>query len=238
MDVTNLDLKSKYKLIKQGAEAKIFCGLDEQLKKDVIIKQRFKKTYRHEDLDKSLTKKRIKNEAKLLKKAFTLGLDVPQVFKLDLENGLLFMEYISDSIIAKEYLISLAKTDSDPKELEEKLNNIAREIGKYIAILHRNEIIHGDLTSSNILVRKSTNESIKLVFIDFGLSFVSHQLEDKAVDLYVLERALLSTHSQHAQKIIDQILASYCIEYGRQHEKVIERFEQVRLRGRKRTMIG
>lgn len=79
---------------------------------------------------------------------------------------------------------------------------------------------------------------MKIYFIDFGLSSVSKQLEDKAVDLYVLERALLSTHSQQAEHIFEHILKGYCETHLKGVDKVIERFEAVRLRGRKRTMIG
>ena len=60
-------------LIKQGAEAKVYVGTDENTKTDVILKERFTKTYRHSDLDKSLTKKRTRGEEKLLKKALGLG---------------------------------------------------------------------------------------------------------------------------------------------------------------------
>ena len=61
------------KLIKQGAEARIYHGTYKENGRIAIIKERFKKTYRQVDLDKSLTKKRIKNEVKLLKKASALG---------------------------------------------------------------------------------------------------------------------------------------------------------------------
>lgn len=77
-----------------------------------------------------------------------------------------------------------------------------------------------------------------IYFIDFGLSAISNQLEEKAVDLYVLERALLSTHSIQAKDIFEYILKGYMIGNVFDAQKVIDRFEAVRLRGRKRTMIG
>lgn len=70
------DFIKEPQLIKQGAEAKIYLGKDETSQTDVILKERFKKTYRQSDLDKSLTKKRTKNEEKLLKKALTLGINL------------------------------------------------------------------------------------------------------------------------------------------------------------------
>lgn len=170
------------------------------------------------------------------------GLNVPKVYKIDLDHGILIMEYIDNSILARDYINNVVKGSNDENSIKTKLDELANEIGRYIGILHRNEVIHGDLTTSNVLVKNNSESSdkknLEIYLIDFGLSFNSHQLEDKAVDLYVLERALISTHSNHSKQIFDQILASYCREYGRHNEKVIERFEQVRLRGRKRTMIG
>lgn len=105
--------------------------------------------------------------------------------------------------------------------------------------------MHGDLTTSNMLVKRdlTANESYlvddkDIYFIDFGLSFISAQLEDKAVDLYVLERALLSTHSQHAEFIFDNILKGFQTEYKTGYDQLLDRLNQVRLRGRKRSMIG
>jgi TP53 regulating kinase-like protein len=145
------------------------------------------------------------------------------------------MEHIDNSITTKEFILELVKQNDCPI-VNEKLKELSKMIGQFIGILHRSEIIHGDLTTSNVLIK---NDNInEIYFIDFGLSSISQQLEDKAVDLYVLERALASTHSKHAQYIFDNIMESYCLEYGRHHDKVVERLEQVRLRGRKRSMIG
>ena len=123
------------------------------------------------------------------------------------------------------------------------LNDIAHKLGEIIGKLHSNEIIHGDLTTSNVLIdMKSITdenyENIKIYFIDFGLSAVTNQLEEKAVDLYVLERALLSTHSQQAKDIFEYILKGYLIGNEFDAKKALDRFEAVRLRGRKRSMIG
>jgi TP53 regulating kinase-like protein len=157
------------------------------------------------------------------------------------------MEYIDNSILARDFINNVVKDLKDETLCLTKLHELADEIGRFIGMLHRNDIIHGDLTTSNIMIKKPVGienvlkiekSQLNIIIIDFGLSFISHQLEDKAVDLYVLERALISTHSQYSKDIFDRILQSYCKEYGRNNEKVVERFEQVRLRGRKRTMIG
>ena len=234
--MSQIELLNGFELIKQGAEAKIYTGVFEA--KSVIAKERFKKSYRHTDLDKSLTSKRIKNEAKLLEKASKLGVDVPHVYKTDLKSGIIIMQHIEDCLTCKDFIFTKVKSLNSSLELDETLDKISLRIGNIIGKLHANQIIHGDLTTSNILIQNSEIENKKIIFIDFGLSFVSRQLEDKAVDLYVLERALLSTHSKQAKRIFEEILNGYKIEYGSNVEQVIDRLEQVRLRGRKRTMVG
>ena len=224
-------------VLKQGAEAKLYIGLTENSNQEAIVKERFKKSYRHPDLDKSLTSKRIKNEVKLIQKAEALKINVPKVFRADLQNGIIVMEYLKDSITCREYIINEVKNNS---AFESVLKEISVKIGNIIGTLHYNEIIHGDLTTSNILIVKKNKEDTEttIYFIDFGLSSVSNNLEDKAVDLYVLERALLSTHSQQAEFIFEKILEGYKQSHIKDVDKVIERFELVRLRGRKRSMIG
>ena len=82
---------------------------------------------------------------------------------------------------------------------------IAEQIGKLVASAHATDLIHGDLTTSNILFRDRLDEAI---LIDFGLSQVSGIIEDKAVDLYVLERAISSTHPE-ASELFALILEAY-----------------------------
>lgn len=161
---------------------------------------------------------------------------MPQVYKFDLDNGILILEFINESQTVRDYLIELA-ANTNENEIKNKLDLVSSEIGKFIGILHKHDIIHGDLTTSNILMKKDT-DNFKYIIIDFGLSFVSSKLDDKAVDLYVLERALLSTHSQYAKKLFDGIILSYTKSYDNGHEKVLEQLELVRQRGRKRSMVG
>ena len=71
-----------------------------------------------------------------------------------------------------------------------QVKQLGATIGKQLAEMHSLDLIHGDLTTSNMLLRPNGS----LVWIDFGLSYISNLPEDKAVDLYVLERAISSTH--------------------------------------------
>lgn len=109
-------------------------------------------------------------------------------------------------------------------------------MGDVIGKMHYNNIIHGDLTTSNILIKYESDSTWNLYLIDFGLSYIKSSDEDKAVDLYVLERALTSKHS-NVNWFFDEFLISYR-QYGENNERIFKKFNEVRARGRKRTTIG
>lgn len=109
---------------------------------------------------------------------------------------------------------------------------LGKSIGQIIARLHSSEIIHGDLTTSNIIISNT-----EPVLIDFGLSCVSNSVEDRAVDLYVLERAILSTHPSIGPTLFTSIIQSYA-ESVSNSKDTLSKLAQVQLRGRKRDMIG
>ncbi len=156
-------------LIYSGAEAKIFL-----LKKGIIKKERIAKKYRNSELDVFLRKKRTSAEEKNLVFARRYGLNVPSV--LDRKNFSLFLEYIDAPKLQK-----IIKKDN--------YSEICSLLGKEIKKMHDFGLIHGDLTTSNILYKNK-----KLFFIDFGLSFKSNRIEDKAVDLLNLKKTFESTH--------------------------------------------
>ncbi|KAI9353343.1 TP53-regulating kinase-like protein [Zopfochytrium polystomum] len=111
--------------------------------------------------------------------------------------------------------------------------DLASRIGTFLASMHDLDIIHGDLTSSNMMLREETSS---LVIIDFGLSSVSSLAEDKAVDLYVLERALASAHGDVAD-FFHEVLVVYKSK-SKIGKQVLQKLDEVRLRGRKRDMTG
>lgn len=199
-----------------------------------LVKQRFKKRYRHPTLDDQLTTKRIKEEARSLQRSQRAGLHVPTVYAVDLVRHSIYMEYI-DAPSAKAYL-QAAYTGQQTYSVD--LEPLAQRIGTGLAQLHDLNIIHGDLTTSNMLVRSGEGDDsqIDLVFIDFGLSYQSNMAEDKGVDLYVLERALSSTHPA-TEQLWKSIIQVY-IASSKNGPAVGKKLEDVRRRGRKRTMIG
>ncbi|KAJ8973022.1 hypothetical protein NQ317_012627 [Molorchus minor] len=221
-----------FELIRQGAEAKLYKGI--YLGKPTLAKERFSKKYRHENLDLLLTKERMKAENRAIVRCKAFGIRTPAIYLVDFHRRIIFMEYFEHSMVLKDFI------EITPVE---QLISLAVDIGRMLGKMHENNIIHGDLTSSNILVvlkNKGSFENLEdlyLVFIDFGLAYLEANTEDKGVDLYVLERALLSTHSK-ANVIFPKILEGYQNYSLAQFKDVFTKFEEVRARGRKRTMVG
>lgn len=162
------------KEINSGAEAKIFVS------GKLIIKDRISKSYRDPVLDQKIIKTRNKQEANLLKKAKALGINVPIVHSVD--NNTITME-------------KLENTNNHHKQLE--------KIGKEIAKLHNNGIIHGDLNLINIIITKDK----KVYFIDFGLGHLSNKIEDKATDLLVFKKTLKA--NKKTEKFWEKIEVGY-----------------------------
>lgn len=220
-------------LVKQGAEARVFrlsyLGLP------AIVKERFKKHYRHPTLDEKLTHRRMLQECRSMLRCRKAGIRTPIIYLMNNENASIYMEEIQNSLSVRDFINGLLADELPNSRLH--LESLAKEMGKMIAKLHEIDVIHGDLTTSNIL-RQDDGETGSLILIDFGLSFVSSMAEDKGVDLYVLERAFLSTHP-NTEDIFAKLIESYKENSSEKSSKaVIHKLDEVRLRGRKRVMIG
>ncbi|KAI7830453.1 tp53rk protein-like protein [Gamsiella multidivaricata] len=211
-------------LIKQGAEAKVY--LTPYLQRKAIIKERFPKTYRHPTLDKKLTSRRVIQEARCLNRCQKAQIDTPTVYLVDVDRSLIYMEHIEGCSV-REFLVTAEG------QVPERQTALAGEIGRALGLMHNIDVVHGDLTTSNLLMRE---ESGSVVLIDFGLSYVSQLIEDKAVDLYVLERAFISTHP-NTEVMFAQIIEAYG-KSCKASKQILKKLEDVRLRGRKRSMLG
>lgn len=219
---------STVEVLKQGAEARLYVG--NFAGTSCLVKERFVKNYRLSELDKTLTKSRIKAEQKTVKRCEDAGILVPKLYSVNFNERKVYMEYFNKAITAKNFIDQLQK-----QQASAKLEELARRIGEVVGKFHASNIIHGDLTTSNMLIDEGEGD-YKLIMIDFGLSSYSASHEDKGVDLYVLERALLSTHS-NLPDLFEFILKAYK-EANPTSEETIKKFEEVRARGRKRTMVG
>lgn len=212
-----------------------------------IIKFRPPKPYRHSIIDASITKSRTVGEVKFMAKLQKLKIPSPALIFADIPNGIIWMEYRGDQLSdgssssLKNWLWQLEKGESKNQCLSELVKSLCVNVGEIIGRLHINDMIHGDLTSSNIMIEDSLP-----VLIDFGLSSYSNLAEDKAVDIYVLERAILSTHSMFAAEYTQWILDGYELVHHSSSQKsdkkklqeTMKKLEDVRLRGRKRSMLG
>ncbi|KAM5563686.1 hypothetical protein ABKV19_018346 [Rosa sericea] len=228
MEVGADSVNSSLVLVKQGAEARVFESTF--VGRRSIVKERFSKKYRHPTLDAKLTLRRLNAEARCMTKARRLGVHTPVLYAVDTVLHTLTFEYVEGPSV-KDVFLEFGLGGGCVAA--ERMDDIAMQIGQAIGKLHDGGLIHGDLTTSNLLIRAATNQ---VVVIDFGLSSTSTLPEDKAVDLYVLERALLSMHSS-CGNVMDRILAAYR-KSSKQWSSTFNKLAQVRQRGRKRTMIG
>ena len=171
-------------LICQGAEAKI------TLSRNNIVKTREKKSYRIKKLDEKLRKSRTKSEAKIISKLKDV-IPVPELKRTNLKKFTITMQNIKGKKISENL---------------EKMNHraVSKMIAKNLTLMHDKNIVHGDLTTSNMIYSDGD-----LYFIDFGLSFHSHKIEDKAVDLHLIEQALTAKHPTVAEECFDIILNNY-----------------------------
>ncbi|XP_063542253.1 EKC/KEOPS complex subunit TP53RK [Cydia strobilella] len=234
------------KILKQGAEAKLYiCNY---LGKPTLIKERFEKKYRQPELDVVITKERIKNEARAIVRCKAADVKTPALYLVDFERRRIYMQHFVHSVTVKDFIINFftKHQQNGSGDSPNSLNKIAILIGQTVRKLHEHNIIHGDLTTSNmLLVNNNSNsddswldvDNVELVMIDFGLSSFDTSAEDKGVDLYVLERALISTHNDYPE-IFSKILKAYKSYSKNNVKEIIGKFEEVRARGRKRTMVG
>lgn len=205
-------------LLSMGAEAKIFLEIDRE-GNETILKTRIPKNYRHEKLDNSIRTRRTRREAKILFKSGEAGCNVPQVFNIN-EKG----------ICQDKFNIKMEYIPGD--RLSEKLNNYGKEkqkiimekLGSQVARLHENNIIHGDLTTSNTIFYQN-----EVFIIDFGLGFISTKIEDKAVDLHLIKQALEAKHFLNWDDLFESFEKEYKWEKS---QEVLERLEVVESRGR------
>lgn len=192
-------------LLSQGAEALLFK------QGNTLLKQRVNKSYRIPELDKKLIKQRTKKESILLEKASKL-IPVPKV--LSFSQNEITIEFISGKKLSSS-LDSLKNAFS-----------VCNQIGKNLAVLHDNSIIHGDLTTSNLILSPDNT----LFFIDFGLGFESNKIEDKAIDIHLIKEAFEAKHSENSQKFFSAFIEGY--KNSKFSKETLSRLEKVEKRGR------
>ncbi|KAL0206499.1 hypothetical protein P9112_001806 [Eukaryota sp. TZLM1-RC] len=222
------------KLLAQGAEARVhLCDFHGR---QCVVKHRFPKSYRHPTLDTTLRDKRTSAEVKALTRARDFGILVPSIFVVDTVQCKIFMEYIDGTPLRVVLNHLLTQNDTESQKLIQKC---CKSFGKIVSILHFSGLVHGDLTTSNALVKDcfpDHNSSLNvdnIVLIDFGLAQHSSSCEERAVDLGVLEKAFVSAHP-NAELLMEYFLEGYREGDQGMVKTVMSRLEAVRKRGRKR----
>ncbi|MGD2248617.1 MAG: KEOPS complex kinase/ATPase Bud32 [Candidatus Methanofastidiosia archaeon] len=198
-------------LIRKGAEADLYLAEFEDIyfpwnKEKILIKKRVSKGYRIPELDFELRLKRTLHEAKLLHEAKKY-VNTPFVYEVNKKECTIVMQYI-EGFRAKENLNT----------------EIAFKIGLNISRLHTGGIIHGDITTSNIIVKSN-----QIYFIDFGLGEFTKEIEAQAVDLHLLKQTLKSTHHEHWKTLWSTILKGY---QKVNFDQIIDRISDIEKRGR------
>ena len=204
-------------LLKKGAEASLFIA--DWHGRKVIIKARLPKKYRPAELDKKIRGYRTAHEPQLMHEAKLAGVPTPTIFQVDISGAVITMEFVEGKQV-KQVLGGMAA---------EKKRALCFRIGELIGRLHRHGVIHGDLTTSNMILSAKG----KIFLVDFGLGEKNVEVEARGVDLHLLKRALQSTHYETAEACFKAALKGYSAVLGMEEaEKVFGKIREIERRGR------
>jgi len=205
------------KLLKKGAEADVY--LSSWNGKKAILKIRKEKTYRNSVLDKRIRKQRTIKESEIISQVKSFGISTPLIYFLDINKCSILMQYIDGKLV---------------RDMNEKIiEKTCFEIGKIVGILHKNGIMHGDLTTSNFILSKK-----KLILIDFGLANRTEKPDDHAIDLRLFKEILNSAHANILNKSWSNFLKGYSKSVGEKYsKKIIKLVAVIESRGRYATVV-
>ncbi|MDG1550743.1 MAG: KEOPS complex kinase/ATPase Bud32 [Candidatus Poseidoniaceae archaeon] len=213
-----------------GAEAEVWSGL--WMGRRAVRKIRRKRGWRHPNLEKRLGFRRLLSEARLLIRARRVGLEVPAIWDVDLDKGILVME-----MLPGRPLIELLRDENSTQDM---IRNSLYNSGALVRRLHRLAITHGDLSTNNILI----DDDLSAHLVDFGLASIDYEVERFGIDLHVIDEILGASHPS-IEGGIDIFLKGYLDEESRlgpakeqtggvvpTADAVMKRLEQVRSRVR------
>ena len=203
-------------LIAKGAEADLLLDPDWNGVK-ALIKRRGEKRYRHPELDREIRRLRTIHEASIIHRAKGAGVPTPVIYQVDPDDATIVMEFVEGERV-RDIVDDLT---------EEERRRLFTAIGVLAGRLHGAGIIHGDMTTSNII-----NTAEGPVFVDFGLGEVSSETEKRGVDLNLMHRMLTSTHFRYTKELFADFREGYVEGLGEEAEEALERMEEVSRRGR------
>ena len=205
------------KLIKKGAEADIYQTEWQNFK--AILKIRKTKNYRNSSLDSKIRKQRTIKESQIISQVKSFGIPTPLVYFVNLKKTLIVMQEIPGKLVR------------DLPEL--KIIELSIEIGKLVGMLHKNGVMHGDLTTSNFILHQNT-----VFVIDFGLSQNTIKPEDHAVDLRLIKEILNSAHAKIMESAWKNFLIGYKSIVGNvNYIKITKLVSDIESRGRYAAVI-
>lgn len=171
-----------------------------------VLKRRLPKGYRTPALDHRLISDRTRAEARMISAARAAGVRTPVI-----------RDVTADTIRMERIEGTLLKHILTPEHVF--------DAGVCVGRLHGAGVIHGDLTTSNIIISDGVP-----VFIDFGLSYRSDEIESQGVDIHVLFQTLESTSSR-SEILKEEFVRGYTLAFPGAAD-VIERVDEIRQRGR------
>jgi len=205
------------KLVNRGAEADVYSTTWN--KKKAILKIRKTKSYRNTLLDQKIRKQRTVRESQILSQVKSFGVSTPLIYFLDTNKCSILMQQIDGKVVR------------DLRDSE--IVKICSEIGKTVGIMHKNGIMHGDLTTSNFIVEKK-----KLFLIDFGLANRTEKPDDHAIDLRLFKEILNSAHAKVMEKSWKNFQKGYSKSVGTKYcKKVLDLVAVIESRGRYATVV-
>jgi TP53 regulating kinase-like protein len=211
--------KAAMKLLYRGAEADVFrgewCGLP------AVYKVRNPLPYRLPELDKLIRVQRTVHEAQMIHLSRVAGVSSPHLYYLSPPEALLVMEYLEGTRL-KTLLLESGLKDA-------RVARIGEEFGGSVGRLHAAGIMHGDLTTSNVIIDDDGGVSL----IDFGLAIHSQRLEDQAVDLRLIKETLTGAHNILSKRFMQSLLSGYSSVLGKERaEAATRKLAEIERRGR------
>ncbi len=213
MDTSTLALQPLYR----GAEADLFLTTIRPWR--VVIKRRIRKRYRHSSLDEQIRRDRTFGEASLLHEAKAAGARVPSLLGIDIDENSIVMTYLRGNLVR----------DSLDDMKGSKAAKLFTELGSQVGLLHTGGIVHGDLTTSNLIV---TPNGVPFI-LDFGMSRLSVEPEDRGVDLHLLQRSIATSHTGDHSSHIKEVARGYEEVVGsRMASSTLDKATEIARRGR------
>ncbi|NOR38251.1 MAG: Kae1-associated kinase Bud32 [Candidatus Thorarchaeota archaeon] len=206
----------KKQLLTLGAESAIY--IVEYWGKTLALKWRPIKPYLHNEIDKLLRTSRTSRECKMLTFVRTLGVPTPAVHFVDISHHLIIMDFIEGQQLKQLVGVSSKK----------RIASLCHEFGKLLGIMHLSDVVHGDPTTSNVVVDTQS----KMWLVDFGLAEKNATIEMKGVDIHLLRHTYETTHWDLQETMLESTMDGYIEVSGDAAEPVLARADEIRERGR------